>query len=296
MCHKVPQLAGFGGGGTGKARERGKEKAVIPLAEDLAIAPPFFVINVWLLTDANGRRFLIDTGDRAVRSLLVWSLARSGIRNPGDLDAILLTHWHRDHAGNASFLRDKFRCPVICHAAAAPYLEGATAAVPLADRELSFPYKAVCMLQDLFPAHSPVDELFTEGHWKWGFDVIPTPGHTDGTVMLLHRPTGTLFSGDSILGCYWFRRNGSGLRLAMPEFSPDVSGCRTAVRDFIADATGIKRLCPGHGPFVDDHVAEKLSQLAAGEIKAPIWRDMARQLGRVPRGALHPQSVLGPAR
>jgi glyoxylase-like metal-dependent hydrolase (beta-lactamase superfamily II) len=233
------------------------------LETDIRRLPTVNISNVWLLTDSHGRRFLIDTGDRLERPLVLAGLWAAGVAGPGDLTAVLLTHRHRDHAGNAAWLREKFACPVLAHANDAPYLEGDRKPAPLAGRQTPPLERALCWLEDLRPARTIVDEVYEEGKPRWGFEAIPAFGHSEGSVMLYHRPSRTLFSGDAVLvgipPLGWRPE----LRLAMPEFSPDAESCHRAVRRFVAAAPRIERLCAGHGPMMSEQVERKLRALAA---------------------------------
>ena len=249
--------------------------------DDLSLAASVLFSNVWLLTDNRDRRFLIDTGDAGERWMLRRSLRLSGLTKPGDITAVLLTHWHRDHAGNAAWLRRTFQCPIMCHEADAAFLEGAADAPRLMDVKAPPWLKPLHMVQDLFPARCEVDETFTSGPWKYGFEIIPTPGHTPGSVMIFHRPTATLFSGDSILAGTAPMRLGENFSLAVPEFSSDVESCRAATKRFIASAPEIKRLCAGHGPPASGDINAKLHALAAGKVKKPLLRAV-RNLAAVP--------------
>jgi glyoxylase-like metal-dependent hydrolase (beta-lactamase superfamily II) len=219
------------------------------------------ISNAWLLRDARGRQFLIDTGDPFERPLVNAALHRAGVAKPGDLTAILLTHRHRDHAGNAAHLRERYRCPVVAHVDDAPYLEGEARPPRMSDRPLPPLDKILCAMEDLSPARCPVDEVYQEGKWKWGFEVHVVGGHTTGSVMLYHRPSRTLFSGDAILVGYPPLRLFDQLRMALPEYSVDVALCRRNVRAFLDNAPPIERLCSGHGPLLEKNVEKKLHSL-----------------------------------
>lgn len=231
------------------------------LEADIRVLTAVSISNVYLLCDKRGRTFLIDTGDSAERMLLRWNLWRLEIRRPGDLTAVLLTHHHRDHAGNAAWVRRTFGCPVVCHAADAPFLDGTASPPPLSGRPMGFFYKVACGLQDLQPAICPIDETFQSGPWKYGFSIHPAPGHTDGQVMIYHRPTRTLFSGDAILAGYPPFRIGQKLRLAMAEYSPNVRMCHETTKRFIMHMPRIERLCPGHGPMLTHEASLKIRAL-----------------------------------
>lgn len=207
------------------------------------------ISNVWLFTDTDGHRFLVDTGHRVERTILAQSLTRAGVVR-GSLTAVLLTHRHSDHAGNAAWLRDELRAPVICHAADAKKLTGNERPARLARRGANAFYDALCHVEDAFPARTSVDDVFDEGSWRWGFSVIPAAGHTEGSSMLLHEPTGTLFTGDAILAGAPVQRLHTRLSLAIPGFSEDVAACHRAVLAFLAEERPVRTLCAGHGPKV----------------------------------------------
>lgn len=224
------------------------------LAGQLSLTSPR-IANSWLFRDAEGRRFLVDTGHRVERGSLQLSLRRAGVGR-GDLTAVLLTHRHSDHAGNAAWLRDELRAPVICHPADAVTLAGDARAAPLANRGANLVYDALCRFEDHFPARSAVDDTYDEGPWRWGFEVIPVPGHTSGSSLLFHEPSGTLFTGDAILSGAPVQRWVTRLSLAVPGFSEDVARCHRATRAFLAQERPIRALCAGHGPMVTRRLPE----------------------------------------
>ena len=216
------------------------------------------IANSWLLSDGQGHTFLVDTGHRVERRSLAYSLRRAGIRR-GGLTAVLLTHRHSDHAGNAAWLRDELRCPVICHADDAVTLGGREPAPRLARRGANAAYDALCRVEDRFPARSPVDEVYDAGSWRGGFEVIPVAGHTRGSTLLLHEPSGTFFTGDAVLSGVPVQRLLARLSLAIPGFSEDVEACHRATRAFLREQRPVQTLCAGHGP----RVTRKLPELFA---------------------------------
>lgn len=227
------------------------------VSANIGLAAPR-ISNSWMLTDAQGRRFVIDTGHVVERGLLRRSLWRAGVRSQGDLTAVLLTHRHSDHAGNAAWLRKKFDCPIICHQDDAAILSGTTPPERLrgrpthpssrTPRALAAAQELLCHFEDRFRARSPVDDTFDDGAWRWGFHVIPVPGHTEGSVLLWHEPTCALFSGDAILAGPPVQRTRVRLQLAVPKFSVDVALCRRHVRHYLESAPRVATLCAGHGP------------------------------------------------
>jgi glyoxylase-like metal-dependent hydrolase (beta-lactamase superfamily II) len=199
----------------------------------------------------------------------------SGIRMPGDLTAVLLTHRHSDHAGNAAWLRKRFGARVICHENDAAALSGQVSAPPLVRKDPEqisqfgkqrFYDRWLCAYEDRAPALCEVDELYDEGAWKWGFRIVPVPGHTEGSVMLYHEPSRTLFSGDAILvGNKLTRISGAGkdrsLHLAESAYSQDAPSCHLAVKRFLRHLPPVDVLCSGHGPALDETTQARLEKL-----------------------------------
>ncbi len=218
------------------------------------------ISNVWVF-ERGGERFLVDTGHFVERGALRAQLWAAGVRRRGDLTAVILTHRHSDHAGNASWLRRTFDCPIACHAADAEVLEGRARQGSLVDPRSPWWVRALCHVEDHFPARSEVDEVYEGGEIWRGFRVLHTPGHTRGSVLLHHEETQTLFSGDSIVSGLPFVPRLERVRLAYDDFSEDGAAARQSVRDVLAQLPPTETMCSGHGPAVTGRVDRKLQQL-----------------------------------
>lgn len=223
------------------------------------------ISNVWLL-EFEGSRFLVDTGHLVERPLLMAELFAAGIRQRGDLTAILLTHRHSDHAGNAAWLREHYGAAILCHPDDAAVLDGTLDAARLSGRRAPLWADVLCRIEDLMPARLSVDGTYRDGRWQWGFDVVPVPGHTEGSCLLYHEPSATLFSGDAILAGPPPLRAIEWISLADAAFSEDVERCHAEVRRFLLAMPPVEWLCSGHGPAVTKDVRKKL--LALGPEKA----------------------------
>ena len=94
----------------------GEELYQIPLVPAMKGYEDF--INTWLYL---GRpRFLVDVGPASTVDALFNSLEQLGVE---DLDYILLTHIHLDHAGAIGEVAAKFKtAPIVCQAAGIPHL------------------------------------------------------------------------------------------------------------------------------------------------------------------------------
>src|SRR5213596_2803884 len=76
----------------------------------------------WYLLEAGGRLTVLDAGLPGDWGDFSSALARLG-HSTTDIDAVLITHHHPDHAGNAERLRSS-GARVLSHPADAPYLRG----------------------------------------------------------------------------------------------------------------------------------------------------------------------------
>jgi glyoxylase-like metal-dependent hydrolase (beta-lactamase superfamily II) len=119
----------------------------------------------------------------------------------------------------------------------------------------------LCHVEDGFPARTPVDDVFDDDGMLLGFRVFATPGHTEGSVMLHHETTGTLFSGDAILAGPPPLRAIERLTLAVPGFSLRTRECHEAVKGALRRLPRTRTLCAGHGPAVQQSVETKLRRL-----------------------------------
>ena len=106
-----------------------------------------------------------------------------------------------------------------------------------------------------------VDETFDARGWGSDWRIHPVPGHTEGSSMLYHAPTATLFSGDAILAGIPPFRFFTLLRLAQEAFSADAPRCHDGVMGFLAEMPAIQALCSGHGPGVVGDVEDRLRRL-----------------------------------
>jgi glyoxylase-like metal-dependent hydrolase (beta-lactamase superfamily II) len=218
------------------------------------------VSNVWLFEPEPGVRFLVDTGHRAERPVLALELRRAGLTR-GQVSGVILTHRHSDHAGNAAWLRETLGCPVICHDDDADILAGRRPAAKLARGIGPLWAQVLCRFEDRLPARVVVDETFGHGRWRTDFQVVHVPGHTDGSHLLYHEPTGVLFSGDAILAGPPPLRVIERLKLAEAAFSDDMERCHQGVRTFLRDLPRVSTLCSGHGPAVTKQTSAKLRAL-----------------------------------
>ncbi|MEO6409543.1 MAG: MBL fold metallo-hydrolase [Burkholderiaceae bacterium] len=131
---------------------------------------------------------LVDSGLPTTTGYLDACLAEIGLR-PADLDLLLLTHEHIDHAGGAAHYAP--HCIVAAHPHAANKLH-------LAD-EFSLMNKAFSEPVSPFEVDLQYDEGTVVDLGGVTLEVIHTPGHCSGSVCLYVPQRRMLVSGDTIM-------------------------------------------------------------------------------------------------
>ena len=151
------------------------------------------------VVESDGQRALIDPGPASTLPALREGLAAKGL-SVADLDALLLTHIHLDHAGaSGTLVRENPRLAVYVHHLGAPHMIDPTKLLASAAR--LWPDT----LHQLFGETLPVPaenlrileggETMAMGAKK--FSVLYTPGHASHHVSYFDDADGTAFVGDT---------------------------------------------------------------------------------------------------
>lgn len=147
---------------------------------------------------------LVDAGDDADATRLLEALKRLEL-GPGDLDAIIVTHCHPDHVLGLAAVCHAFDAEVAVHAAEAAYVS--KEAVPEGPPDLDVTgHRAV-----------PVDVELADGETYAGLEVVHTPGHTPGHIVLYDADRDVVIAGDALQ--------------ADPEYGPIPEGCAVGPMD-----------------------------------------------------------------
>ena len=205
----------------------------------------------WYLLEEGGRLTVLDAGLPGDWRTFNLALARLG-RTPADIDAVLITHHHPDHAGNAERLRTS-GARVLSHPADAAYLRGEKRMSNLRIvRFLWHPWYAVYMLHLLgrgvtqVPAVAQLDEI-ADGEVldvPGSPRVIHAPGHTAGSCALFLEDRSLLFSGDALVTLD-MTRGRTGPQIIR---GPHTEDAQTAMESLaVLAATNADTLLPGHG-------------------------------------------------
>lgn len=215
--------------------------------------------NAFLVESPRGR-VLVDSGTEGSSAKLLSALVRLGVERAGDLDLLVVTHAHPDHAGGAKAVREAFGPFVAVHPGDLAWLESGQPDPPpihepeghvadlLVDREADFPAVRADILlgdgQDLSSFGVPAR-------------VRHLPGHTRGTVAVVLEG-GDAFMGD-ILRAEDDARHESDNAARTHPFGHDPQADRENVRALLAD--GVERFFVGHGGATDaDQVREWLAE------------------------------------
>lgn len=158
---------------------------------------PFDLINSYLLADDDGSLTLVDAGLKRAHRTVLAALDQIGKR-PEDVQRILLTHAHADHAGGLAATVAATGARVLVHDREAVYLrEGRP---PPYNTSTRYGRLLTRMPGDGF-AKVDVEASFADGavlDVSGGVQVVHTPGHTPGHCSFLHQPTGVLITGDGV--------------------------------------------------------------------------------------------------
>lgn len=212
------------------------------------------VYTNWYLLEQGGRLTVLDAGLPGDWRQFSSALSRLG-HTPADIDVVLITHHHLDHAGNAERLRSS-GARVLSHPADAPYLRGekhrSNSGIV---RFLWRPWYAAYMLRYLAkgiirtPPVAQLDEL-ADGEVldvPGSPRVVHAPGHTAGSCALFLEDRSLLFSGDALVTLDIPRgpRGRAGPQIVRGPHAGDVDLAVESLE--LLAATNAETVLPGHG-------------------------------------------------
>jgi glyoxylase-like metal-dependent hydrolase (beta-lactamase superfamily II) len=226
------------------------------------------ISNVFLYDGGAHGHWLIDTGHRLGRARLLGELSRLQVE-PERLAGVLLTHRHSDHAGNAAFLKQNFGIRVYAHGADAAILSG-RAPRPRLQRGAGNAIAGLfARFENRWPAEPFDAEALAEGDEIAGLTVHWAPGHTEGSIMLEHKESHSLLSGDMLLNAAPPLTVRPGLALPYPTFACDLQQAFSSLQHFHASGVDYENLLPGHGPVLLGKARDQVGRLLAEAHLAP---------------------------
>ncbi|MBI2814574.1 MAG: MBL fold metallo-hydrolase [Opitutae bacterium] len=150
------------------------------------------ISNCYLLLGT--KPVLVDAGAPGDLKRILGALRAHGV-DPAKIALILLTHGHSDHAGCAAELRRRSGAQIAIHAGDAPLVRAGRNGVLAVQDTLGRLLRP--FVDEEFEAFEP-DLVFTEGialePYGLRARVVPTPGHTPGSVSVV------LASGEALIG------------------------------------------------------------------------------------------------
>jgi glyoxylase-like metal-dependent hydrolase (beta-lactamase superfamily II) len=178
----------------------------------IRVPTPFYIgpVNVYLIDE--DPLTVIDTGPRTDEAIsaLKSGLAKIG-RRLSEVRRVIITHAHADHFGLARVIWEESGATVLVHAWDAPFISGppdterrlrllVEAGVPQeAIKKMAAAYREFrakeCRLDEVKVLEDG-DEVVFE---RESLTVVHTPGHTPGSICLLHRGTRLMFASDTVL-------------------------------------------------------------------------------------------------
>lgn len=169
----------------------------ITTLDDLWMGRPRSIATA--LLESNGHRSLVDPGPGSTLDSLLKQLATRNL-SVSDLDALLLTHIHLDHAGaSGALVRDNPRLTVYVHKNGAPHM--ADPSKLLASAKRLWPTELERLFGEVLPV--PAENLrILEGGESLTLgarqvEVVYTPGHASHHVSFFDNQEGVAFVGDT---------------------------------------------------------------------------------------------------
>ncbi|KLU59041.1 putative metallo-hydrolase YflN [Peptococcaceae bacterium CEB3] len=177
---------------------------------------------------ASQEPFLVDTGMPGQERRIIEYIRSVGL-NPRHLTGIILTHFDVDHVGSVRNLASALECPVYAHETEVPYIRGQK---PRPGMKRFLPH----LVSPVYGLLRPPEELRPCADMFHDWEVLPTPGHTPGHIVLYRN--GIAIVGDLL--------QGGRIRPAPPYLTWNSGELKESIRQLISRP--LRWILPGHGP------------------------------------------------
>jgi len=190
------------------------------------------------------RPILIDCGTPGNEERIVSQLHGAGVA-PSDLALIVITHVHSDHVGSLPGMEVLSEAPIAVHALEAGALQTGRNAALVPNSLLARLAAPLLKLHRALPGVNPellIDDVFDLGEYGVQGEILPTPGHTPGSVSVLLEG-GAAIVGDLVMGGLFRPRVPH-----LPMIASDVDQVRASIKALLD--RGITQFYAAHGgPF-----------------------------------------------
>lgn len=184
------------------------------------------------------KSIIIDSGIQSDRERIRKAIERKGLKP----DAVILTHSHFDHAGNAAWLQESYGAKIIVHATEKEALAAGDMPIPggtysITKRLSTVGRKVTSIFR--YESCSPditVDTFRDLSDLGFNGYIMHTPGHSPGEMAVVIDDE-VAFTGDSVIGTI----PGS----PFPPFADDVEELMRSWKKLLD--TGCHTFLPGHG-------------------------------------------------
>jgi glyoxylase-like metal-dependent hydrolase (beta-lactamase superfamily II) len=191
---------------------------------------------------------LVDTMVPKSFKRIVRLLSDNGL-SVGDIEFVLITHNHFDHAGNAARIKELSGATIIAGAEDAGVIEGNELIPPMSD--INRLGRTLGKLPDSWMRsyqkfdHVNIDRKVEGGDTieELGLEVLGLPGHTSGGVGFMDRPGKRAFIGDMV--SYFFGKPG------MPALSASKSLDDIYRSQELLAGLDLVTAYPGHGKIIE---------------------------------------------
>jgi len=199
---------------------------------------------------------MIDGGGPKKAKAFIKAMKKTSIK-PGDIKLLILTHGHWDHIGSAKDIKEITGAKIAMHKRDKDWLEKSLKPLPPGVTLWGKIFaKIMAMFMPL--VHIPGtnvdiilgDEEFSLTAFGIAGKIIPTPGHSPGSVSIV-LDTGDAFVGDLAMNAFPMR-----LSPGLPIFAEDLQKVKDSWNLILG--CGLKMIYPGHGSPFSSEIMRKV--------------------------------------